>query len=124
MWARSQGEGNLTVNTFCRSCHDDEPNPAEHPTEVVAWSQDIRGTIRTKTPGAMPVFDDNARHARVGNIGCPTCHNVHRERAEGRPEHLKGLHLRLPEFVEPLCADCHGPESLFLYKFFHSPASR
>jgi predicted CXXCH cytochrome family protein len=124
MWSRSQGEGNLTVNTFCRSCHDDEPNPAEHPTEVVAWSQAIRGTIRTKTPGEMPVFDDNARHARVGNIGCATCHNVHRERAEGRPEHLKGLHLRLPEFVEPLCADCHGTDSLFKYKFFHSPASR
>ena len=28
------------------------------------------------------------------------------------------------EFVEPLCADCHGPESLFKYKFFHSEASR
>ena len=124
MWARAQGEGNLAVNTFCRSCHEDEPNPAEHPANVVAWSQEIRGTIFSNTPGEMPVFDENARHARVGNIGCATCHDVHQETAEGRPEHLKGLHLRLPEFVEPLCADCHGAESLFKYKFFHSSASR
>ena len=72
----------------------------------------------------MPVFDEKFRAGRVGNIGCPTCHNVHQETADGRPEHLPGLHLRLPEFVEPLCADCHGTESLFLYKFFHSTASR
>jgi predicted CXXCH cytochrome family protein len=124
MWGRRQGEGNLTVNTYCRSCHADEPNPGEHPVEVVAWSQDIRGKIFANTPGAMPVFDEDMRQARVGQIGCPTCHNVHQERAEGRPEHLKGLHLRLPEFVEPLCTDCHGPESLFRYKFFHSSASR
>jgi predicted CXXCH cytochrome family protein len=124
MWAKDVGEAKLPLNGLCRSCHDDAPNPGEHPDHVVAWSQDIRGTIFSNTPGEMPVFDKNARQARVGNIGCPTCHNVHVETAEGRPSHLKGLHLRMPEFVEPLCADCHGPESLFLYKFFHSQASR
>ena len=124
MWARELGEAELPVNQLCRSCHDDAPNPADHPPQVVAWSQDIRGTIFSNTPGEMPVFDDNGHQARVGNIGCATCHNVHVETAEGRPDHLPGLHLRMPEFVEPLCADCHGPESLFLYKFFHSEASR
>jgi len=60
----------------------------------------------------------------MGMIGCPTCHNVHRETAEGRPDHLPGLYLRMPEIVEPLCSDCHGPDSLLLYKFFHSNVSR
>ena len=124
MWAKDPGEAKLPLNRLCRSCHDDAPNPAEHPPQVVAWSQEIRGTIFSNTPGEMPVFDKNGHQARVGNIGCPTCHNVHVETAEGRPDHLKGLHLRMPEFVEPLCADCHGPDSLFLYKFFHSQASR
>jgi len=124
MWAKDLGEGQLPLNQLCRSCHDDAPNPAEHPPQVVAWSQEIRGTIFSNTPGEMPVFDKNGHQARVGNIGCPTCHNVHVETAEGRPDHLKGLHLRMPEFVEPLCADCHGSDSLFLYKFFHSQASR
>jgi hypothetical protein len=124
MWAKDVGEAELPLNRLCRSCHEDAPNPAEHPPQVVAWSQEIRGTIFSNTPGEMPVFDKNGHQARVGNIGCATCHNVHVETAEGRPDHLKGLHLRMPEFVEPLCADCHGPDSLFLYKFFHSEASR
>ncbi|HEY5642355.1 MAG TPA: cytochrome c3 family protein [Woeseiaceae bacterium] len=124
MWARDLGKDEQMVNRLCRSCHDEKPQPASHPGNVVAWSQEIRGAIFSNTPGEMPVFDENLHQARVGVIGCPTCHNVHRERAEGRPEHLKGLHLRLPEFVEPLCADCHGPEALFRYKFFHSEASR
>jgi hypothetical protein len=114
MWARELGEAELPLNQLCRSCHDDAPNPAEHPPQVVAWSQDIRGTIFSNTPGEMPVFNEDGHQSR----------NVHVETAEGRPDHLKGLHLRMPEFVEPLCADCHGPDSLFLYKFFHSQASR
>jgi len=124
MWGRSQGDGNLVLNTYCRNCHDDGPNPGEHPADVVAWSQDVRQSFRSNTPAGMPVYDEQGHAARVGNIGCPTCHNPHRERADGRPEDLPGLYLRMPEFVEPLCADCHGPDSLFLYKFFHSAASR
>ena len=124
MWARGQGEGNISVNTLCRDCHGDAPNPAEHPADVVAWSQQVRQSIRGQSQEEMPVFNEQGHQARVGNIGCPTCHNPHRERAEGRPEHLPGLFLRTPELVEPLCADCHGPESILLYKFFHSSVSR
>lgn len=124
MWARSQGEADLPLNRFCRDCHDDGPNPGEHPADVVAWSQDVRQAVRSNTPAEMPVYDVDGHAARVGSIGCPTCHNPHRERAEGRSEGLPGLYLRMPEFVEPLCADCHGTDSLFLYKFFHSEASR
>jgi predicted CXXCH cytochrome family protein len=124
MWARDLGKAALPVDQLCRSCHDDAPVPGDHPPHVVAWSQDVRAAIFTNTQGEMPVFDERGRQARVGNIGCATCHDVHREVAEGRPEDLEGLHLRMSEFIEPLCADCHGPESLFKYKFFHSEASR
>jgi predicted CXXCH cytochrome family protein len=124
MWARSLGEADLPLNRLCRACHDDGPNPGEHPIDVVAWSQDVRAAVRSNAPAEMPVFDENGHQARVGQIGCATCHNPHREVAAGRPEDLPGLYLRMPELVEPLCADCHGPDSLFLYKFFHSEASR
>jgi predicted CXXCH cytochrome family protein len=123
MWARSVGEGNMVLNTFCRSCHDDGPEPGEHPLDVVAWSQEVRQAVRSNAV-AMPVYDENGRTAKLGQIGCPTCHNPHRERAEGRAEDLPGLYLRMPEIVEPLCSDCHGSEALFKYKFFHSEASR
>jgi predicted CXXCH cytochrome family protein len=124
MWVRSQGAGNHVVNTLCRSCHDEAPQPGEHPAEITAWSQAVRQAVRGNAAAAMPVFDEQGTRSRTGSITCATCHNVHRERASGRPDDLPALHLRLPEVVEPLCADCHGLESLFLYKFFHSPASR
>jgi predicted CXXCH cytochrome family protein len=123
MWARSVGEGNIVVNTFCRDCHGDGPHPGEHPANIVAWSQEVRQAVRSNAE-ALPVYDKDGRHAKMGQIGCPTCHNPHRERAEGRPDHLPGLYLRMPEIVEPLCSDCHGPDSLLLYKFFHSQVSR
>jgi len=124
MWGRELGKAELYVNRLCRSCHDDGPAPGEHPASVLAWSQDVRDPVRPDTPAEMPVFGPEGRQLGVGNIACATCHDVHRESAEGRPAHLAGLHLRMPEFVEPLCADCHGPDSLFLYKFFHSAVSR
>ena len=124
MWAREIGDGGLLVDQLCRSCHDDGPVPGEHPPGVVAWSQDIRGSIFPDTPAVMPVFDARGRQQPVGNIGCATCHNVHEETPAGRPEHLDGLHLRMPELTYPVCSDCHGQDSLFLYKFFHSQASR
>jgi predicted CXXCH cytochrome family protein len=123
MWARDTGGGSLVVDTFCRDCHDDGPYPGDHPVNVVAWSQDVRQAVRSNAT-SMPVYDTNGRQAAMGQIGCPTCHNVHRETAEGRPDDLPGLYLRMPAIVEPLCSDCHGPESLLLYKFFHSKVSR
>lgn len=98
--------------------------PGEYPANVVAWSQDIRGSIFPDALAAMPVFDAEGRQQPIGNIGCSTCHNVHEETPAGWPAHLDGSHLRMPQFVEPLCADCHGAESLFLYKFFHSKVPR
>jgi predicted CXXCH cytochrome family protein len=123
MWVRSQGDGNHVVNTLCRSCHEGAPDPADHPADVVAWSQAARQAVRGHAT-ALPVFDEQGHHSVLGSITCATCHDVHRERAEGRADELPGLHLRMAEVVEPLCADCHGTESLFLYKFFHSPSSR
>jgi nitrate/TMAO reductase-like tetraheme cytochrome c subunit len=124
MWARSRGDGNHVVNTMCQSCHKGDPQPAEHPASVIAWSQDVRQAVRSNAAAEMPVYDAHGLGARVGSLTCATCHDVHRERAVGRDNALPGQYLRLPEVIEPLCADCHGPESMFLYKFFHSPASR
>jgi len=124
MWARSQGDGNHVVNTLCRSCHDGAPDPADHPADVFAWSQAARQSVRSNASAALPVFDEQGHRSKLGNITCATCHDVHRERAEGRPENLPGFHLRMAVVAEPVCADCHGRDSFYLYKFFHSPSSR
>lgn len=124
MWARSRGSSVIPINQLCRDCHDDAPHPGEHPDTVTAWSQDARSGLRPNASASMPVFGEDGRAAHIGKIGCPTCHNLHAERADGRPEHLPGRFLRAAELVQPLCADCHGGESIFLYKFFHSDAAR
>lgn len=124
MWGRTLGQGELSADRFCTGCHDEGPFPGEHPAGVIAWSQEVRRAARPDASAALPVFDEGAQRSAVGHIGCPTCHNPHRERAEGRAREYPGMHLRMPDVVQPLCADCHGPDSLFLYKFFHSRASR
>ena len=59
-----------------------------------------------------------------GAIGCPTCHDPHRHRAEGLAEDVPGYFLRVADTRGFLCADCHASSSLMRYKFFHSEKSR
>ncbi len=124
LWAREPEGDGVPVNTLCRSCHGDDPSPADHPTTVLAWSQAVRERLGRKPVTEMPVFDEAARHADRGRIGCPTCHNPHRHRAEGLDEDVPGRFLRVTETGEFLCADCHGSSALFLYTFFHSEKRR
>jgi hypothetical protein len=124
LWAKEPAGGNTPVNGLCRTCHGDEPSPAEHPVTVLAWSQQVREALIGDSVPEMPVFDTQARHASRGAIGCPTCHDPHRHRAEGLPEDVPGYFLRVADTSGFLCADCHASSSLFRYKFFHSEKSR
>lgn len=124
MWARTPGNANIPVASLCRSCHSDTPNPAEHPATVLAWSQEVREHLGAPATVEMPVFDAQARQADRGRIGCPTCHNPHKHRADGLAEDVPGLFLRLPTTEGMLCGDCHASSALFRYKFFHSQKGR
>ena len=124
MFAKKPRKGNTPVNTLCQGCHRGEPDPGEHPATVVAWSQATRESLGSKPTTEMPVYDDNARHADRGAVGCGTCHNPHQHRAEGLPADVPGYFLRVADTKGFLCADCHAQSSLFRYKFFHSKKSR
>jgi len=124
LWARTPGQANTPVATLCRSCHADDPAQGEHPAQVLAWSQAVREPLRGKPSVEMPVFDEQARHATRGVIGCPTCHNPHRREAEGLPADVPGKFLRLADTADFLCADCHGSSALFRYRYFHSERRR
>ena len=124
MWSKTPGKAGTPVATLCRSCHKDDPEYGEHPVQVLAWSQSVREPLRGKPGKEMPVFDEQARHAARGTIGCATCHDPHRQRAEGLPKDVPGHFLRLPDTAEFMCSDCHGSSSLFRYRFYHSEKSR
>jgi len=120
MWAKPTGEGNVAVNRLCATCHGEDPSPNTHPAQVLAWSQPVREALIGKPAVEMPVFDDEARHASRGVIGCPTCHNPHRHAPEGWPADVPPKYLRVADTDGFMCADCHASSSLMRYKFFHS----
>jgi len=120
LWARELGEGNIPVNKLCTSCHEGEVHPSEHPADIVAWAQPLREPFRTPAGVSMPVFDSRGLHSDNGSIGCPTCHDAHRQRATDLPPYRTGKFLRLSKTQGFLCADCHDSSSLQRYLFFHS----
>jgi hypothetical protein len=67
----------------------------------------------------------------VGDISCPTCHNVHQwnpgEHAKGKGVNLEGnatnSFLRARSSMV-MCSDCHGIDALFRFKYYHDPKER
>ncbi len=135
LWAREYGPLSENVNPIgglCTSCHA-RGKPAEkripaiasHPAgKLVAGHADpTRGREKS-----TPVFDDLGHRTRVGDIGCPTCHNGHLPAAAPHPADPYPVQVRF-RFLrnsssEILCMDCHGIDSLFRYLYFHDTEKR
>lgn len=120
LFSREPGEGDIAVNQLCTSCHENEVHPAEHPSEVLAWSQLLREPFLPVPGTSMPVFDSQGLQSTNGSIGCPTCHNAHQQRAPDLPPDRPGKFLRLSDTRGFLCADCHDSSSLRRYLYFHT----
>ena len=80
----------------------------------------------------LPVFDAGGAIDDAGVISCPTCHDPHQWSAkaamEGPGRNTEGdarsSFLRVANSEQFLCADCHGQDALFRYKYFHGKTSR
>jgi nitrate/TMAO reductase-like tetraheme cytochrome c subunit len=81
----------------------------------------------------MPLFDVDGREKNVGNISCPTCHNAHewdpslKEMVAGKE--AKGNTVKNFRFLRSMsyntfCMDCHGPDAIYRYMYFHDPEKR
>lgn len=138
LWARplaNPAPGELPVNTLCTSCHAQEkmaakqvPEAAGHPPGKLMTNIRSRELLAGE---AMPLFDKSNRRRSVGDLGCPSCHNAHQWRAGSKhidPKASKSGHNRF-KFLRAsgrnlICAECHGPESLFRYLYYHDPERR
>lgn len=133
LWAQAPGSGENGLDRLCRSCHSGDgvasgkvPARAQHPGFVQAWSSALRDEAPKDSAG-IEVFSVSGRRAPTGHIACPSCHDAHRWRADGTGEGSGGNEegdvyssfLRLSTTEGFLCADCHGPDALFRYKYFH-----
>lgn len=139
LWARAPGTALEASERLCRSCHALGQNAAakippqsRHPLDVVVWSDQVRAGFRPGVGAGLPVLGVDGARATTGTIGCVSCHDPHRwsarHAAEGAGRNVEGdvttSFLRLTQTAGVVCADCHGLDALFRYKYFHGASSR
>jgi predicted CXXCH cytochrome family protein len=134
-------DGRNITDQMCINCHNSAglakakvPDEMLHPSRNVPVNPS-RVRRGKKTWNLNPVYDTEGKASDFGHITCLTCHNPHRwSAAENlRPEDIKSGNregdalssfLNTTNTVNFLCADCHGPDSLYRYKFYHWQDSR
>jgi predicted CXXCH cytochrome family protein len=140
LWARPLGTGQDVDEKLCRSCHADgqvaaakvpSDRQGKHPGKVSAWSPEVRARFNPKGADGIRVYGANGLPDTTGVITCLSCHNPHQWSAktsvEGPGKNTEGdvrsSFLRLDNTESMLCADCHGLDALFRYKYFHGKSA-
>ncbi len=138
LWAQETSRGQNRNERLCLSCHSKNsiaankvPAATSHPPDVHVWSGPSREALRPQAQAHLPVFDNNGEASKTGIISCPSCHDPHQWRAgataAGPGYNSEGdtqnSFLRLTDTRAFVCADCHGLDSIYRYKYFHSQKS-
>lgn len=138
LWARPYGPvypGDNVINALCTSCHvsggiagDKRPFISNHPDNILI--SNILHSDR-KAVNYMPIYDKEGKEIRVGDIACPSCHNVHQWKAgsgrTGPGQNTEGnstnSFLRNISYNN-ICVECHGFDALSKFKYFHNENKR
>jgi predicted CXXCH cytochrome family protein len=138
LWARPYGsisDEESIMNSLCTSCHAQDSSAEEkivlvasHPGQKL-----ISNTMRNDKTRLdyFPIFNKEGQLINVGNITCPSCHNVHQwnplNKQKGIGKKLEGnatnSFLRNASY-DNICIDCHGLDALFRFKYYHEPGER
>ena len=140
LWAREPARVASEVEKMCLSCHargkiaeGKVPPQLQHPDHVTVWSNKVREKRITDKPlPDIPVFDENGNRAHVGLITCLSCHDPHQWQSgvmrpgDGKNHEGDAMNsfLRNVDSELIICADCHGADAIFRYKYFHGETSR
>ena len=136
LWARLYGpvaENESLMDALCTSCHS-KKNIAENKIPLIAThpaKKLINNIMRVNKDNKnyTLLFDKNGKEVNVGNLSCPSCHNAHQWSAKEKENNRKternlfGKFLRT-ESYNMVCMDCHGPDALIKYEYFHDPDKR
>jgi hypothetical protein len=135
LWAMAPGTGDNVMERMCNSCHSKNgaaaakiPAVSSHPDTlfVSVWQG-----AKDDTP-PFPFFDKRTgKMSAVGNISCPSCHDVHHWGGDpvqiGTRTNLEGdatTSFLRPHVADRVCKQCHGPDGLFVFKYFHEVGIR
>jgi predicted CXXCH cytochrome family protein len=136
LWARSFGpvaKNESIMDALCTSCHS-KKNVAENKIPLIATHPEKKlinniNWVNKDNKNYTLIFDEDGKEVNVGNLSCPSCHNAHqwspKEKGIKRKteSNLFGNFLRT-ESYNMVCMDCHGPDALIKYEYFHNPDKR
>ena len=131
LWAMAPGTGSNVMERMCNSCHSPNgaaaakvPAISSHPDTlfVSIWESGKREAQ------PFPFFDTKTgRLSAVGNISCPSCHDVHHWSPNsiqvGVQKNIEGdvmTSFLRPHVPDRVCRQCHGLDGLFVFKYFHN----
>ncbi|MCF6238965.1 MAG: hypothetical protein L3J79_09180, partial [Candidatus Marinimicrobia bacterium] len=131
-----ESAGNTYNESFCFSCHQLEGRAADKIPEAWTHPQKYR-TITPNLRGSgkwidFPLFDHDKPNKTVGFIDCFTCHDPHtwsyndllaKQHTDNDEGDFMTSFLRNPS-KQTLCTDCHGPNTLWKFKYYHDPQKR
>jgi predicted CXXCH cytochrome family protein len=135
LWAMAPGTGSNVMERMCNSCHSKNGAAAAKVPQISSHPDTLFVSVREGMKGQglpFPFFDTKTgRISVVGNISCPSCHDVHHwggKSIQGKPQgnnegNATTSFLR-PHVPERVCRQCHGIEGLFVFKYFHDAEKR
>ena len=135
LWAQGFGEGDSLMDTMCTACHSGKgsarnkiPLISTHPVSKIV---NLEHTYKDRHSNIPLFHKTTGEPVRVGEISCPSCHNVHQWNPESKSkgEGVNSEGNATTSFLRSRssilkCKDCHSIDALFRFKFFHDPSKR
>ena len=140
-WNASYTTADDFMTMVCTGCHAPEgiakkhvPEFGLHPREKVKVVDGGGSISFAMVKDEFPLFTDGGDIAANGNIVCSTCHNPHQWnpsapiKGPGKPAvdgegNVTNSFLR-PHLHNKFCTECHGGDSIVMFKYFHSKIGR
>lgn len=134
-WHAGGADSDDLITGLCAGCHQGSgcagasvPDYGLHPREDYRI---LFGSGENAISESFPLYADNGSRSAAGNIVCSTCHDAHvwdrNDPGTGPGTPVEGTigNSFLRSYVSfSFCAQCHGEETLYRFRFYHTERGR